>query len=484
MKPLSRRTVLRAGGAAIALPFLNAMGDPRHLTGGVRSAYAADTGFPKRLLICFSSNGTIKGHQVTEDLWTPDASFDFPYILEPLTKHKQDIIVLDGINCQACIDSQGSLGANPHDAAITQLTGRRFKISNTSNYQDAGGGTAQGAFITAGGISVDQEIANRLDAAGQKTKFKSYQMFTSPDPKTFYNFGLNDAKLYIQWAGEEQGVLGEVDPVKSFGALFGDGAGSGPMPSSDPARLIAQKKSILDAALESYNSLYSKVDAEDKALLQKHMDEIRAIENQLESGTTPVGNGCTEPTAPTGTFGAAGGFGTQDGYPQHLRAQTDLMVSALACDLTRVGVLEWEPGFSELTHVWQGHTRDHHEISHDTSAEAHQQLADINNWYASEFSYLLDKLKGVSEGSGTLLDNTAVIWILELSEGATHDHNNQGIIMAGSCGGYFQTGRYVNAGGAQINAFLVSLINAMGFTDVTQFGEPDYASGPLAALTG
>ncbi len=86
------------------------------------------------------------------------------------------------------------------------------------------------------------------------------------------------------------------------------------------------------------------------------------------------------------------------------------------------------------------------------------------------------------EGDGTVLDNTVVLWCNELSDGRFHTHQNMPWLLAGSAGGYFRTGRYMQYANKSHNDLLLSLCHAMGVEDET-FGDPSFCSGPLSGLT-
>ena len=239
-------------------------------------------------------------------------------------------------------------------------------------------------------------------------------------------------RLYLSWKGKDQAVIGEFDPVKSFNTIFGGGVAPG-TPIDNTAQL-ARDKSILDAALESYTGLGARVGHDDKIRLDAHAEAIRGIEAQLAGmQSKPAMLSCAAPTAPGATD-----LTSFANYPATLNVQSDLMVAAMACDLTRVGVLEWEPGFSKIVHTWLGINKEHHGISHDTSAGAIENLVKINNYYAKEFNSLIDKLKAIPEAGGTMLDNTAILWMRELGEGSSHDTFDQAWIIAGTGGGYFK----------------------------------------------
>ena len=103
----------------------------------------------------------------------------------------------------------------------------------------------------------------------------------------------------------------------------------------------------------------------------------------------------------------------------------------------------------------------------DEDAAAQENLTQINVWYAEQFAYLLGRLAAYPEGDGTLLDNTVVLWCNEVGKGNDHAHRDLPFLLAGSAGGYFSTGRFIDyqAGGAAghpHNNLLLSLAHAMG----------------------
>ena len=118
---------------------------------------------------------------------------------------------------------------------------------------------------------------------------------------------------------------------------------------------------------------------------------------------------------------------------------------ALACDLTRVGTIQWERSVGDVRFTWLGITRGHHAISHDpdTNTDSVELLTKINIWYAEQFAYLLDKLASIKEGTGTMLDNTLVFWCNELSRGNAHSHPDMPFVLAGRAGGALKTGRFL-----------------------------------------
>jgi hypothetical protein len=117
-------------------------------------------------------------------------------------------------------------------------------------------------------------------------------------------------------------------------------------------------------------------------------------------------------------------------------------------------------------------------------------------WFFEMFAYLLEAMKDHKEGDGTLLDNSVVVLMNTGSDGAAHSITGVPVVMAGSCGGYYKTGRYVKLsdwGGTTYNrasryiphnGLLVSLANAMGVpTAAYPIGDTRYG-GEITALLG
>jgi hypothetical protein len=165
----------------------------------------------------------------------------------------------------------------------------------------------------------------------------------------------------------------------------------------------------------------------------------------------------------------------------------DVVTAALACDLTRVVVLQWSGGGSNTVHSWAGVGSGHHDIAHNVGGvnadEATRRgwLIKIEHWFAQQYAYLLGKLAAIPDGGGSLLDASAVLWFHEQSHGGRHDRKDMPYVLAGSCGGFFRTGRFVRWNGAHHNNLLVSLANAMD-VPITTFGDPEFCTGALPEL--
>ena len=153
---------------------------------------------------------------------------------------------------------------------------------------------------------------------------------------------------------------------------------------------------------------------------------MRAIERRLESAAAAE---LHHPQPPEGQIDLE----ANENFPALIKLQTDLLVSAFACDRTRVASLQWSRSFSMVRHTWLGSSEGHHTLSHDSNERP--VLGAITRWYNEQLAYLLGELKKVPEGDGTLLDNTLVVYCNELHTGWDHKAGPVPTIIAGRLGG-------------------------------------------------
>ena len=448
--PLSRRTLLRgAGGIAIALPWLEAM-----------TVGAHDEGPPPRFVVFFSANGTI------HERWAPvgtaqnyelDAPGDPGRILAPLQAFKDQLLIVEGVDMQS--RSSGP-GGNGHDLGMghmltaTDLVVGPSGVGEFSHLPDG----------SAGGPSIDQVIA---DGIGTETAFRSIEFGVRAllDPA-------RQVTSRMCYRGPFEVLPPENDPSAAFDAFFGNLDGD----PAEIAALKARRQSVLDFVKDDFEALNAKLGGNDRLKLEAHLDAIRAVETSLNAEGGPLA-GC-DPMAPM-----AGDPLANDNYPAVGQAQMDLMVMALACDITRVTSLQWSTAQSGQRFSWLGQSANHHSMSHeaDNDPNARDQLTAINHWYAEQFAHLLTRLSEQPELDGTLLDNTVVVWVNEQGNGDTHSANEIPFVVAGNYDGRLDQGRWVTYDQASHNDFYIALAHAVG-VEIESFGNAQFVTGPLPGL--
>ncbi|PRQ03743.1 hypothetical protein ENSA5_12930 [Enhygromyxa salina] len=443
---LSRRTILRGlGGVAISLPLLNAMRG--------RRARAGEGDPPKRLLIMYTPNGTI-----AKNFWPTGSETDFSLspILAPLEAHKQDLLVLGGIDMLSSLSGPG----DAHQKGTGQC------LTATELLEGDFPGDAGLSAGWAGGISLDQEVANHV---GQATPFASLELGVAVQG--------SDVGSRINYRSAGQPLPPENSPYAAYERLFGD-AIADPMAVE---RRAARQRAVLDSVADEHRALRDRLGVEDREKLHNHLIAIEDIRTRLDQGVIKFDGAC-QPLEQ----GAYIDPEVVANMPVIGALQMDLMAMAFACDITRVGTIMWTR--SAANHVFsfvdpmivEGHHSLAHKGDQDTVKIAQNTL--VSAWYAEQLAYLITRLKAIPEGDGTVFDNTVILWTNEQAKGNNHSRHDMPYLLAGSAGGYFKTGRYITQDGdVGHNKLMVSLLNAMGIETET-FGNPEFGTGPLPGL--
>ena len=456
---LSRRHVLRGlGGMAVGLPLLDAMRG--------RTAHAGGVVCPKRLIIMYTPNGTI-----AKNFWptsvNSETDFELSPILTPLAAHKQDLLIVGGVDMLSALadDVNGSAPGDAHQKGTGQcLTARELLQGNFAG----DGGLSAG---WAGGISLDQEVANHV---GLDTPYASLELGVAVQGAS--------VRSRISYRGAGQPLPPENNPFAAYQRLFGDSIGD-PL---DVERRTARRHAVLDVVSEDYKKLRDQLGAEDRERVHNHLLGIETIRDRLDSALISFGGSC-QPLNDLGMPDPTLDVDKVANMPIVGGLQMDLMAMAIACDITRVSTLMWSNSTANhvLSFVDPSISEGHHTIAHkgDEDNAKIAQNTNINTWYATQLAGLIDRLKAIPEGDGTVFDSTVILWTNEQAKGNNHDRRDLPYVIAGSAAGHFNTGRYVEFDGdVGHNRMLVSMLNAMGI-EADEFGNPVYGKGPLTGLT-
>ena len=272
----------------------------------------------------------------------------------------------------------------------------------------------------------------------------------------------------------------------AFNRIWSDGTAAPPTSAA-----TTRTKSILDAVQGQYTALSAKLGSADRAKLQEHLEMVRQMEASLTATTGGGGSTCVVPPMPAAggkvtnpMQGSTGVVVTETDIPQKGKTMTDLLVASLACDLTRVGTMQWADSEAKFILNFDPlNLPDHHHAYQHEQGFQPDALFKIYQWYASNFAYLLSKLDAVKEADGTtLLDNTLMFWVTEVQKPDDHGQSNMPfVLLAGKAQGKIRTGRWLTVKSQPHNNLLVSLLNVFGGTETT-FGDPKYCTGALAGL--
>jgi hypothetical protein len=242
--------------------------------------------------------------------------------------------------------------------------------------------------------------------------------------------------------------------------------------------LRKRRKSILDTVAGRFTTMRARVGTEDKARLDSHMSSIREVEGQVLALQSQVA--CMVPTRPADTFSTA-----QSNIPAWSKANLDLMVLGLACDMTRVASYCWiAMGSGGVTFSWLGHTNTHHNLAH---GNALKEMTEINTWFSTQLAYVMSSLdKYPDVAGGTMLDNTLILWWNELGNGSAHLANPAPYVLAGGAGGAIKMGRFLSYKAAPIQntQLLLTVYNALTGANAKDLGPTSvkYCPAPAPGL--
>jgi len=341
-----------------------------------------------------------------------------------------------------------------------------------------------------GGESIDQYLSR---TAGSDAWWRHLYLGVQAN----HNNASGDKHIVYPTAG--QTIAPEDDPRRAFELLFGGAPAPSPGDDDDePVTPNPVDVSVIDGVLEEMNALRSKLGTTEAAKLDLHLEALREVELRIKN---PPGSGggsgstgdasCGDPSIDTGSFGT-GELYDPSKFGDILRAQTDLMVLAMACGLTKVGTLQCSHHTSELvmsripgsamydpTYDMRSHQASHYGASHDAGSREFVAFVQQRQWYVEQFGYLLSRLDAIPDGDGTMLDTSLVVLCTEVCDGNTHLHGNMPFVLAGGANGRMSGGRLLDYGARRHGDLWVSVAQAMG-EGISWFG--DASSGALPGL--
>ena len=409
---ITRRTVLRGLGTAVALPWLESLARAAGPAGSLAAAA------PRRLAFLYVPNGI---HMVD---WKPKetgALGSLPDILRPLEPFKDYLNVLTNLE----LDKARPNGDGPGDHARAMsafLTGRQPRKTH-------------GADIRAG-QSADQHVASVI---GDQSRFPSIELGIERGQQAG-NCDSGYSCAYssnLSWRGESTPNAKETDPKLVFERLFGN---------TDPKELAAARakkdlysKSVLDFVLEDAKGLGKTLGQGDQRKLEEYLTSVREVEQRIEKlRQTAESKPVPKPNMPQPA-------GVPKDVVEHVRLMCDLLVLAYQTDLTRVVTFPLANDGSNRPYPFIGVPEGHHDCSHHGSdPKKLAKIKKINTFHIEQLAYLLGKLKSVKEANGTnLLDSLMLVYGSGIGDGNRHNHDDLPILLAGGGGGTIQGGRHL-----------------------------------------
>jgi hypothetical protein len=429
VRRVSRRAILRGAGVTMALPWLESF---------PALADTTSAAFPKRFAVLFMGNGVNENHW---DAQGSGAEMKLSRTLEPLEPLKQKINVIHGLFQKRAT----GLGIHPPQTGCLL----------------SGASISKGAVIK-GGITVDQVLANRI---GQDSAQPSI-VLACEQPLTGYhetNFS-NAYSSHISWQSPDSPVPNEVYPSLAWDNLF-ENRGS------------QVNVSILDRVMEDAAALGRKIGSNDKTKLDEYLTSVREVERRIErtrKSKDQAEDLAKQKNRPVFTMDRPAN-GLPEDLREHARLMCDIIAIAYQTDRTRVATLLLARDLSSLYYPFlEGVRGGHHGASHNNNNDGYER---ISRFHLSQLAYLATKLDSMSEGEGTVLDNSCLMWLSNMWIGRKHDNTRLPLVVAGGLGGTLKTGRtldYLQAGdeNRKLCSLFLSIMDRMG-VNLDRFGDAE-----------
>ena len=406
-KAVPRRTFLRAAGAAVSLPLLDAMVPA--FTAQAKTAAAPVT----RLGFIYTPNGYMR------EFWVPNgtgADWEVTQSLQALGPHRDSVTVISGL-AQREAEHMGD-ARGPHSRASgAWLTGVHVKQT-------------EGADVRAA-KSADQIAAETL---GQQTPLPSLELATERNDKLIGNCEGGYTCVYqntVSWRDATTPLPMETNPRVTFEQLFGDGASA-----AQERQELGYSRSILDAVNERISELQKILGPSDRHRLGQYLESVRDVESRIARAEARTHDeALAVPERPIDIPGV---------WEDHVRVMFDLQALAYQADLTRVATFQLAREQSARAYPVLGISGGHHPLSHHAGdATKIEQKAKIDAYHVQLLSYYIEKLKATPDGDGSLLDHVLVLYGASLGEPNQHQPFDLPNILVGSGNGKLKAGRHL-----------------------------------------
>jgi hypothetical protein len=427
----TRRHFLRGMGTLLALPALESA-----TPAGLRAASGDENEFPLRMAYMFVPNG------IHMPDWTPSAegsNFELPKILNSLEPIKRDLTILTGLTHDKGRANGDGAGDHARSSGVF-LTGVQPLKS-------------EGAEIRAG-ISADQIVAK---AVGHQTRFASLELGAESGRQSGKcDSGYSCAySNNISWRDASTPMSKEVNPRLVFERLFGNRIQS--QEKESQARRKSLRGSILDFVMEDAHRLEKRIGYKDKQKLNEYLTAVREIEQRVERSDREKDHAdhLLDFEVPEGI---------PSSYEEHIKLLGDLMILAFQADVTRVATFMLANEGSNRSYRPIGVNEGHHSLSHHQNDPVKlAKISEINTFHVRQASYMLQKMKSIPEGDGSLLDHCMVLYGAGISDGNRHNNENLPLFIAGKGNGCIRPGRHIRYEfETPMSNLLLSMIHHMG----------------------
>lgn len=398
---LPRRTFLRGLGATLALPLLDAMVP-------ALTAQAKTVATPvRRLGYLFMPMGADMSR------WTPqggDKLEELPFVLSSLEPVKAHVSVISNLEVRNAYPGTHATS----NAAF--LSCAYAKHTESNDY-----------FL---GTTADQLAAQQIGRDSQRPSLElamdMMQVVGQCDNGYACVYQNN-----LSWSSPTTPLPAEAHPRMVFEMLFGEGGSR-----AEREAALRKRASLLDFVKDDLSRLNRQLGPADRAKVSHYLDSVREVERRIQKAESGIAeNPLPDLDRPVGVPAA---------YADHARLMMDLQVLAFQGDVTRVITFQLARETSNRTYPETGVSDPHHPLSHHgNDPDKIARMAKINRFHVSLFSELLQKLKAVPDGNGTLLDHSLLMYGSGMSNPNVHDHINLPVLVAGGTAHGMKGGRHI-----------------------------------------
>jgi hypothetical protein len=403
-KHISRREMLRGGGVALALPFLEAM-----VPAG--TALAQVEAMPKkRAGFFYLPHGTIMnntpfGEEV--DTWTSSGagdSFQLGKMMASLEPYKTYVTTFENIENNSALGSVHTLNPATWLSCVRPGEGSVPALATT----------------------LDQVIAQQL---GQETALPSLEMAT----ETTVQVAAGNGGFYAvttSFASPSQPLPMEFNPRKVFIQLLG------PYDTQAERELIlAKNRSMLDMIADRTRVLQKELGSGDREILSNYLDTVREIERRIQIAQNQDLSNLDIPAAPVGVF---------EDFEEQIKMMFDLAALAYQADLTRVLTLVMAAEGTDRTYPQVNVAGGFHPTSHHTNdPERIQDLIRVQTYHMEHFGRFVQKLAETPDGDGSILDHSLFLYGSNMGNSNQHDNYPLPEILVGGASGAHKGGKNV-----------------------------------------
>jgi Protein of unknown function (DUF1552) len=420
-KALPRRTVLRGLGAAVALPFLDAMLPAASLR-------ARGAGSPiHRFQTFYVPNG------MAMEYWTPKGvgnAFELSPILEPLAPFRNQLMVISGLKANWNYIHAGASGS-----FLTGTTrGGRNEVEIFAD------------------VSMDQILAKHFAA---ETQVASLELAMDPPNNAGACTG-NLSCVYTHtlcWRNATQPLPMEYNPRAVFEKLFGD---TGSTEAAAREKRLREQKSILDSVTDKLAKLRRELGPGDQDKMNQYTESVRDVERRIDKAERQTGLELPSLEQPQGVPPV---------FEDHLALMLDLQLLALQSDLTRVISFMIGKEQSARPYPQIGVPEAHHPLSHHSNVpELIARMSKINRYHAELFAKYVGRLRATPDGDGSLLDHMTILYGAGISNSNAHSGDNLPLLLVGGGAGTLKGGRHLHYENKPLMANL--LVTLMGKLDM------------------